>query len=473
MNSGESDPPPPMLHRRLPHLLRASLTAVSLLTMATAQDLDDVNALVPESLVAMKAERWDEALKLLTQATSLKPAITLRSYGPPFGVVWYRRGICEMKLKRWDQAIRSFETCYRDYPNRGPSNGNLYQTKALLKWGEAAAALKQWEVAIQRFRKFLDERDKVRDTFPQGAFYLTLGICHYRLGHIPEGNEQLEIAIRNRDRFPTTDEQIVAGIQALVGTAIRGNNEAALLDFLTSNREALTFEPYRGQTYAALYLKLGSDAAAAAMNRAALILYGLVTEPTLAIRDLDARVRTTSGTENAELSAALEHMQQDAAGENPIGLLKLVGLASVQETMGEIQAACELREQIDRDFPESSMHSENLHRLAQLRFRRAEAWEKQGQPDEIIAAYEKAWMDGAGSPGPTAPALKRWMDLLLERNHEGDQLSAYHAGLTFLEAVKKSEMEPTDEASTARDEIAKLTKTIQSQLTKTAIPPSE
>jgi tetratricopeptide (TPR) repeat protein len=459
-----------MSHRRFPYLLRASLVAVSLLTMAAAQDLDDMSALVPESLAAMKAERWDEALKLLTQATALKPTVTLRSYGPPFGVVWYRRGICEMKLKRWDQAISSFETCYRDYPNRGPSDGNLYQAKALLKWGEAAAALKQWDVTIQRFRKFLDERDKVRDTFPQGAFYLTLGICHYRLGHIPEGNEQLEIAIRNRDQFPTTDQQIVAGVQALVGTAISGKNEAAMLDFLIHHREALTFEPYRGQNYAAIYLKLGSDAETAAMYRAAAILYSLVTDPALAIRDLDSRVRTTTGTENAELSAALKYLQQNAASETPIGLLKLAGLTSVQEILGETQTAYELREQIERDFPKSAMHPENLHRLAHLRFRRAEASEKEGKPDEIIAAYEKAWMDGTAEPGPSAPALKRWMELLLERNHPGDPLSAFQAGLTFLEAVKNSDSQPAAEDSTTRDEIAKLTKAIQAQLSETTAP---
>ncbi|MEI7928190.1 MAG: tetratricopeptide repeat protein, partial [Verrucomicrobiales bacterium] len=214
-----------MVFPRIKLVIRGGLVAFWLAAAAAGQELDDLNALVPDSLAAMKAEHWEEALGLLTRATAMTPAAALRSFGPQFGVVWYRRGICELKLRRWEEAIHSFETCYRDYPNRDPSGGNLYQTKALLKWGEAAVGAKKWDLAIARFRKFLDERDKVRDTFPQASFHITLGICQYRLGHLAEGNEQLEIAIRNRASFPTSDDQIVAGIQVLVAAAISGGNE--------------------------------------------------------------------------------------------------------------------------------------------------------------------------------------------------------------------------------------------------------
>ncbi|OYV05867.1 MAG: hypothetical protein CFE26_09355, partial [Verrucomicrobiales bacterium VVV1] len=244
---------------RLLHVIRIGISAGCLLSAAAAQDIDALSALLPESLAAMKAEKWEDALKLLTQSTTLKPDEASRAFGPQYGVVWYRRGICEMKLQRWDAAIHSFETCYRDYPNRGSSGGNLYQTKALLKWGESAVGAKRWDLAISRFQKFLVERDRTHDQFHQGAFHVTLGICHYRLGHLPDGNEQLEIAIRNRETFPTSADQIVAGIQALVAAAITGKNEAAVLDFLSNNRAYLSLEPHHALAYAAVYLKLASD----------------------------------------------------------------------------------------------------------------------------------------------------------------------------------------------------------------------
>jgi len=444
--------------RRFLHLIRSGLLAFCLVARVAAQDLDELSTLVPESLTAMKSEKWDDALKLLTKATEMKTAEALRAFGPQFGVVWYRRGICEMKLQRWEAAMGSFETCYRDYPNRGSSGGNLYQTKALLKWGESAVGAKQWELAISRFRKFLDERDKTRDKFQQGTFHITFGICHYRLGHLAEGNEQLEIAIRNRGSFPTSDDQIVAGIQALAAAAIAWKNEAALLDFLSSNEAALSFEPHRALAYAPVYLKLASDAANAGLHRTALALYRRVVDPAVAAAGLKARL-VSPGGDKATLELALKRLEEDSRSPAPIGLLKLSGMASTEEAMGNFLAVCEIREQIVRDFPGSSLEMENLRRLSTIRQRLAMAAEGEGKTDEAIAAYEKAWMDSRD--GTAARAAKRWMELVWQRNQEGDRLSAYRGGLSFLEATKEEESELSDEDRAVRDEIGKLTRTFQ------------
>lgn len=400
----------------------------------------------------------------------MKPAEALRAFGPQFGVLWYRRGICEMKLQRWDAAIRSFETCYRDYPNRGPSGGNLYQTKALLKWGESAVGAKQWEVAVSRFRKFLDERDKTRDKFQQGAFYITLGICHYRLGHIPEGNEQLEIAIRNQASFPTSEDQMVAGVQALVAAAIHEKNEAALVDFLANNRTGLVFPPYRAQAYAGVYLKLASDVETAGMPRAALSLYPLVVDPEAAILDLKARLALPDGDKPA-LEAALKRLEENSRSETPIRLLKLAGMATAQEAAGDSKAACGLREQIATEFASSPMAKENLQQLVRMRNGLASALEREGKTDEAISAYEKVWMEGQESPGMALRAAKRWMELLWERNRGDDRVTACRGGLSLLESTREQEIELADEDLEARDEVARLTKTFQANLAAKVTPP--
>ncbi len=450
---------------RFLHLIRSGFAAFCLAAPAAAQDLDELSTLVPESLAAMKSEKWEDALKLLDKATEMKPAEALRGFGPQFGVVWYRRGICEMKLQRWEAAMGSFETCYRDYPNRGPSGGNLYQTKALLKWGESAVGAKRWELAISRFRKFLDERDKTRDKFQQGAFHITLGICHYRLGHLAEGNEQLEIAIRNRASFPTSDDQIVAGIQALAAAAIAEKNEAALLDFLSSNQAALSFEPHRALAYAAVYLKLASDAATAGMNRSAIALCQRVVDPAAATADLKALLASPGG-DKTMLDAALKRLEADSRSPAPIGLLKLAGLASAQEALGNFRVACEIREQIVREFPGSALEVENLRRLTRIRQHLAVAAEGEGKTDEAIAAFEKAWMES--KDGTAVRAAKRWMELVWQRNHEGDRLSACRGGLSILETTKEEEL--SDEDRAVRDEVEKLTRTFQAALAGKASP---
>lgn len=446
---------------KLPIAILVFVLAGCLSSVSAAQDLDELSALVPGSLAAMKEHKWEEALQQLTRATAMKTGEALSVYGPQYGVVWYRRGICEMKLQRWDAAIHSFETCYRDFPNRGSSGGNLCQTKALLKWGESAVGAKRWDLAISRFQKFLEERDKVHDVFNQGVFHVTLGVCHYRLGRIPEGNEQLEIAIRNRQAFPTSADQIIAGIHALVVAAIEGKNEAALLDFISNNQAFLVLETEAALACAPVFLKLASDASAAGMYRACLALYEQVPDPAAAAQRLKSALEAPAADKPA-LQAALRRLEDDARGGSPIGLLKLAGMASAVETIGNRSAACEIRARIAREYPESPLNSGNVLRLTSLRQEMALAAEREGRTDHAIAGYETAWMEGKGAC--SARAVKRWMELLWERNREGDRLSACRGGLSFLESTNASELGISDEERTARDEVAVLTGALRTAL---------
>src|SRR5690606_3541551 len=133
--------------------------AVSLVAMApaSAQQGEDLGTLVNQSLAAMNAARWEEALGILNQAVErYGQNEPLKLFGAQFGVIYYRKGICEMKLGKWDEAITSMEICYRDFPNPETGKaGNIFQKRALLKWGEAAMGKEDWELALRQFQKFL------------------------------------------------------------------------------------------------------------------------------------------------------------------------------------------------------------------------------------------------------------------------------------------------------------------------------
>ncbi|MEI7927583.1 MAG: VWA domain-containing protein, partial [Verrucomicrobiales bacterium] len=145
-------------------------------------------------------------------------------------------------------------------------------------------------------------------------------------------------------------------------------------------------------------------------------------------------------------------------------------LAAAQEALGNTQAACDLRERIQRDFPGSAMHDENLRRLNLLRFRMADAAEAENKPDEVIAVYEKLWMDGDCRSALSARAVKRWMELLLLRNHAGDRLSACRGGISFLETSRAAATELSEEDQAATEEVDKLTKRLQTELAAEARP---
>ena len=195
---------------------------------ASAAAVAEVSELTTKALSEMEAERWEDALKLLARCVEQHDARALELYGPAFGVTWYRKGICELRLKRWDDAATSFETCYRKYPNPGGNGdgGNLYHKRALLRWGEAAQGAGKHEEAIRLFHKFMEERDKTRDDeFDPGSHYLNLAICHFRLGQLPEGIESLETVVQNKPRFRAPDSGIIAAFQAFVEVAIAKRDE--------------------------------------------------------------------------------------------------------------------------------------------------------------------------------------------------------------------------------------------------------
>ena len=113
-------------------------------------------------------------------------------------------------------------------------------------------------------------------------------VCQNKLGRIPEGNENLEIAIRNKVDFPTPERGILAGFQALVETATVARNEQALLDFIGRNRGALVPDSPLETGHANVFLKLAGDTLAAGMQRAALAIYQLLASASQNIAGAEA-----------------------------------------------------------------------------------------------------------------------------------------------------------------------------------------
>jgi tetratricopeptide (TPR) repeat protein len=358
------------------HPMVGGLAAAAIVCSASAFAQEDLGTLVNSGLKAMEAGQWEEALKLHTEAVDRfgkNQPLTL--FGPRFGVIYYRKGIAEMKLGQWEAAMKSFENCYREFPNAGEvaGGGNIFHKMALLKWGEAAMGAEQWELAISQFKKFLEERDRTRDQYPQGAFHINMAICHYNLGKIPEGNEQLEIAIANKDRFPTPESGIMAAFQTLVSSAISRNNEQALLDFIGKNRGEITLQPFRMHRYSNVFMKLAADAIGAEMPRAAFTLYQLVPSTQVAADDLRARIKalgkaTTLRDGSAvysaqELAADLSSLESTLSGNKAPEVTKLAAIAFIHEKNGNVRGASAAYLQLEAFYPKAERREDNLYNL--------------------------------------------------------------------------------------------------------------
>ncbi len=354
-------------------LLLALVFAATAIPSSAQESLPE---LVDAALLAMKEEKWAEALALNTKAASFgkNPKMAIQLYGAQFGTIIYRKGMCELKLKKFDDAMKSFESCYKDYPNdKVAGGGNVFQKMALLKWGDAAFGLESYELAITQWKKFLQERDKVKDKYSQGSFHVNMAIAHYRLGKLTEGSEHLETAITNKDTFPTPDEAIVAGFQALVSAAITKPDERALLDFIAKNRGGLIVAPYAMQRYSKVFMKLAADALEADMTQAALSLYQFVPATEVAIDDLRARIRDmghlprlSSGTlrlDKASLESQLTALEAEQRGNKSIEMFKLAVIAFIHETNGNVHGSHAAYLQLENYYPKAEKREDNLFHL--------------------------------------------------------------------------------------------------------------
>lgn len=354
-------------------LLLALAFAATAIPVSAQESLPE---LVDKALLAMKEEKWEEALALNTKAAGFgkNPKMAIQLYGLQFGVIIYRKGMCELKLKKFEDAMKSFESCYKDYPNnKDVGGGNVFHKMALLKWGDAAFGLESYELAITQWKKFLQERDKAKDKYPQGSFHVNMAIAHYRLGKITEGNEHLETAIQNKNTFPTPDEAIVAGFQALVSAAITKPDERALLDFIAKNRGGLIVAPYAMQRYSKIFMKLAADALEADMTEAALNLYQFVPATEVAIDDLRARIRDmghlprlSSGTlrlDKASLESQLTALEAEMRGNKSIEMFKFAVIAFIHESNGNVHGSHAAYLQLEKYYPKAEKREDNLFHL--------------------------------------------------------------------------------------------------------------
>ncbi len=356
-----------------------SVAAVVLLAMPAVAAAAEatLESLVESARTATEAGLWQDALALHDSAiAAYGKDEPLKKYGPQFGAMYYRKGLCELKLKKWDEAMRSFEICYRDFPNPAGGTANPFQKMALLKWGEAAMGAEDWRLAAGRFSKFLTERDKTRDVFPAGAFYINFAICHYSLGHIPTGSENLEIALKNRLNFPTPAEGIMAGFEALVQAALEKRDEQALLDFMAKNRGDLIIEGDGVYARSQGFMKLAGDAIGIGMQRAAMALYHLVPASDVVIDDLHARLKSMGAAKSVKdgsrvwdrkrLEDDLTAFEKDRAGKSPMEATKLAALAYLHEAAGNSGGAYAAYLQLERFYPGVDSREDNLFNLARL-----------------------------------------------------------------------------------------------------------
>ena len=388
--------------------LRPLAPAIVMVAGASAAETEtaaEVQGLHAEALAAMEAGRWEEALQLFDRCIAEHGNDAPARFGPSFGVTWYRKGICEMQLKRPEMAARSFEICYRDFPNRGKGNDNMFNKRALLRWAEAAQATGNPAEAIRLFKKFLDERDRTKDPFDPGSYYVQLALCHLAMGDVVQGAENLETAIKNRKSFKTPVSGIVASLQSLVSAAITKKDEATLTAFLEENRGDLALEPVEMAAYVPSFVRMATEAMTAGMDGAAQALFQLPPPSGKIAEALKGRIAATEEEPaKAELQAALDRLEKAVRDGTCHDAIRLEAAAVIHERQGKPREAYAAYEQLEQQFPRAKEREKNLFNLVRTGAAAGEPSAAAKYGPQFLEAYPES---------PQVPDVRRLMLLSL------------------------------------------------------------
>jgi tetratricopeptide (TPR) repeat protein len=351
------------------------LTTTLLLTTVIALPAQELATLVENSIKAMDERKWEQGLAFGAQAIEKhgsNPKDALDLWGPQFGTIHYRKGICELQLNKFADAMKSFESCYKDFPNSPEKDGNNFNKMALLKWGEAAMGAEKYDVAIEQWLKFINERSP-RDRYPQGLFHINLAICYYNTGNIAKGNEHLEIAIKNKAAFGTPNTSIVSAFQVLVSVSLKEESDQALLDFLEKNKGVLSIEPYEMQRFSKVFMKLAGDAIAAEKVKTALALYRFIPPTEVAIDDLNAKIKSlgkmpalgdgSSKLVRAQMETDMAALKTELSSTKSLEMIKLAAIAYIYEDKGYVPGAYAAYYQLETSYSRSEKREDNLFNL--------------------------------------------------------------------------------------------------------------
>ena len=376
-----------------------SLMIIVMVFTATAVDVSAQNlqAQISNANTAFQKGDYEGSRNTLEHVTKTFGARAPMLYGPKFGVIYYRKGICELKLageakrgnrqadasKWFEEAAKSFDVCYTKYPNGAPDMAptiNTAHKTCLQRWAETKMGLKDYDEALRLYNKFEAERDKSKDKkLPSlGGFNINLAICNFLKiePDLGEGIGKFEQALVNKKKWGTSDAAVVAAFLALSQAVVKQGQEGAMVDFLNKNRADLTLEPYQMYEFSPLFLKLAANALEADMYIAARNLYSMIPSSEVIIADIDARINQLPGRrgivdgantiEVGRLKKGLEGLREKVSSGDPDDVSILTAMCFLHDKVGNQRGVYAGLQLLERYYNKSKKRETNLYNLVRV-----------------------------------------------------------------------------------------------------------
>lgn len=308
----------------------------------------------------MKKGQWEEARALFQQIVAEWGNDSYYRKMPAFGTVYYNRGYCEMKLKRFTDAIVSFRTCYEDYDNKtevgeAVSSSNVYRKTAVFQWAAAEQYQENWDEAIKRYLQFMKLKPTpAKDHFNPAVYHLNLGTCYSKLDKREKAEEHVAEAFKLAPRSRIGKGPLWGGFLAVLESYVRaedGKEAAGASPFTDKYSPYLISDTLLHAYYSSRVLKLAQTAVERDLLGLGWRLYGLVPKTADVLR---AGAIADPKTMHPASKKALETFKaKDASGE-PLEIATYFGLSKLYEQVGDTRAQFAIFDYMGTHYEKSS-----------------------------------------------------------------------------------------------------------------------
>ncbi len=320
-----------------------------------------------EAVGLMKKGQWKQAHQMFERIIAEWGNDAFYKEFPPFGTVYYNRGFCEMKLKMYAEAAKSFEICYRDFPDQVEEDGkqgghNVYRKTAVFQWAAAEQYQENFEEAIKLYQKFRELNPEPRkDSFNPGALDLNQGICYARMDDRLNAEKYVSQAIANAKRYRLAIASLWPGFLAVLDSFTRSESSGDIdkaVAFIDKNAPALLGDVLPHAYFSSRVLKLAQEAVVGGHTGYAWRLYGMIPKTADVIRA--GKIADPSTMTPLEKHAYETWQSNEAKGE-PLEVATYFGLAKMYEGEGSTRAEFAIYDYMGTHFDKTQYRPQILY----------------------------------------------------------------------------------------------------------------
>ncbi|MCB1276213.1 tetratricopeptide repeat protein [Prosthecobacter sp.] len=336
----------------MPYSVRSSLLmflVVIGLCGQNAQAQDDLNiqTLFEKAGSLMEESNWAGALIPLETIMKEYGPSGYQDFGPAFGVMHYRYGFCLKNLKRLDDALKAYETCYtqgKNVPGTPKDKLNPVWELSLLEMGIIKQALGRYADAIKDYEEFA-RHPAPAGTYDDAAFRVQVASCYSKAGMPDKAEALLNQLISGAGGVTAKADGVFRAFLSLLDswTSKEANHVETQKEahaFMDANGTKLKLSPFDMARFDfnARLLGLARAASENDQQTLAIRLLSLMASSSDILYDLEGRALRYHGRVPELLKKEIEKYAAQMQDDNSIDWIALLTLAGCYERLGNFPA---------------------------------------------------------------------------------------------------------------------------------------